>query len=54
MKEYLKEFLLRVLIRSVIDAKPMDSENEFYKKLQEEMKKFRTFHDQILSVSINI
>ena len=49
MKDYLKEFLFRVPIRSVIDAKLMDSENEFYATSQEEMKEFRIFHDRILS-----
>ena len=45
MKNYLKEFLSRVLIRSVVDAKPRNSENEFYAILQEEMKEFRIFYN---------
>ena len=33
MKDYLKEFPFRVLIKLVVDAKLMDSENEFYTTL---------------------
>ena len=39
--DYLKEFLFGVSIRSAKDAKPMDSEKDFYIVLQKEMKEFR-------------
>ena len=52
MKDYLKYFLFRVPIRSDVDAQLMDSRNEFYVRSQEEMKDFRTFHDQLLSANM--
>ena len=50
--DYLKEFLFRMPNRSVKDTEPMDSEKDFYAALQEKMKEFRTFHDQIILANI--
>ena len=44
MIDYLKEFPFGVLIRSVKDAKPIDSKKDFYAASQEGMKEFRTFY----------
>ena len=42
---YFTEFVFRVPIRSVVDAKSMESENKFYALSQEEIEEFRTSHD---------
>ena len=48
---YLKEFQIRVPSRLIKDVVLMSSDTDFYTGLQEEMKEFRIFHDQIISIN---
>ena len=50
IRDYLKEFLIGVLSRLVKDTELISSEN-CCTVLEEEMKEFRTFHNQIISAN---